>query len=202
MTPNRLPEPLHLSRFVAVLRRIERNVVLDMARQLLDADLPVVEVTMDSSDALPTIGALRELGCVVGAGTVRNEHQARAAVDAGARFLVSPVFDPAVFDASQVSAVPYIPGCFSPTDIARALEAGALGVKLFPAGGLGPRVIRSLRGPFPEIGIVATGAIPVEDAASYVQAGVDQVGIGLAPSSLTHTIETLTADLNRSVPPD
>lgn len=201
MTSERLPDPLRGQPFVAVLRRLEVDAAIDIARRLVEADLRVIEVTMDSNHAITIIKALQDLDCIVGAGTVRNPDHVISATGAGARFLVSPVFDREVLAASRSHAVTYIPGCFTPTEIARAEEAGVQAVKLFPASSHGPESIKSLRGPFPNIGIVVTGGISADQAEAYWKAGADQVGIGVKAESLTSTIEGVTATLHHLEPP-
>ena len=201
MISERLPDPLRGQPFVAVLRRLEVDAAIDVARRLVEADLRVIEVTMDSDHAITIIEALQEFDCIVGAGTVRNPDHAMSATRAGARFLVSPVFDLEVLAASRSQAVPYLPGCFTPTEIARAVEAGVQAVKVFPASSHGPESIKSLRGPFPDIGIVVTGGISADQGEAYWKAGADQVGIGLKVESLTSAIESITATLNRLASP-
>ncbi len=103
---------------------------------------------------------------------------ARRAVDAGARFLVSPHTDLAVVAWAVEHGIPVIPGAATPTEIVTAWDAGATAVKLFPASTLGPAFVREMRGPLPDIPFVATGGITLESAAALFAAGVTAIGIG------------------------
>ena len=112
---------------------------------------------------------------VVGAGTVLTADDAKASVDAGAEFLVSPVLDRALVASSSV---PFYPGTLTPTEIHAAGQAGAPLVKVFPAGGLGPGYLRDIRGPLPAARVMPTGGIKIEDVADWLLAGAVAVGLG------------------------
>jgi len=101
-------------------------------------------------------------------------------IDAGAKFVVSPVFRPAVIEACHQRDVPACPGCFSPTEILAAWELGADIVKVFPATSLGPGYIKDLRGPFPAIKVMPTGGVSRENAADWIRAGAVAIGVGSA----------------------
>jgi 2-dehydro-3-deoxyphosphogluconate aldolase/(4S)-4-hydroxy-2-oxoglutarate aldolase len=109
---------------------------------------------------------------VIGAGTVLTDDDAKAAVDAGAAFLVSPV------SGLGPQPVPLYPGAFSPTEVYAAQLSGAPIVKLFPAGGLGPGYLKDLRGPLPGVRIMPTGGIGLDDIAKWLAAGAVAVGLG------------------------
>lgn len=115
-------------------------------------------------------------GLVVGAGTVLTPEEARAAVDAGARFLVSPVVDEGVIQEATRLGVAMIPGCSTPTEMLRAHRAGAPLQKLFPAPGTGPAWVAQTLGPLPFLRIVPTSGVTLENAAAYLKAGAFAVG--------------------------
>jgi len=111
----------------------------------------------------------------IGAGTVLTADDVKASVDAGAAFLVSPVLDA---ELVRTSPVPFYPGTATPTEHYQAHLAGAPLVKLFPASGLGPDYLRNLRGPLPQVNIMPTGGIKIEDIADWLMAGAKAVGMG------------------------
>ncbi|MBM4109631.1 MAG: bifunctional 4-hydroxy-2-oxoglutarate aldolase/2-dehydro-3-deoxy-phosphogluconate aldolase [Phycisphaerae bacterium] len=115
-------------------------------------------------------------GLVVGAGTVLTPDEARAAVDAGASFLVSPVVDEAVIAEAGRLGVAMIPGCATPTEMLRAHRAGAPLQKLFPAPGTGPAWVAQTLGPLPFLRIVPTSGVTLENAGAYLKAGAFALG--------------------------
>ncbi len=161
---------------------VVRGLTADRARPLVDAlsvgGINSLEVTMESGGAVAAILAIADSGAVVGAGTVMTVEEARAAVDAGATFLVSPHFDPYLVEWALETGVTHLPGILTPTEAASALSMGVTTVKLFPAGPGGPELIRALRGPFPELRIVPTGGITSGNAAEFIAAGATAVGVG------------------------
>jgi 2-dehydro-3-deoxyphosphogluconate aldolase/(4S)-4-hydroxy-2-oxoglutarate aldolase len=142
-----------------------------------------LEVTMTVPGA---VGLIRELaralpdGFLLGAGTVTDAATASAVIDAGASFVVSPVFKPEVVAACHARDVAVMPGCFSPTEILAAYESGADIVKLFPATALGPQFIKDVRGPLPQVKLMPTGGVTLENAGDWIRAGAVAVGIGSA----------------------
>lgn len=114
----------------------------------------------------------------VGAGTVLTIDAARRAVDAGAAFLVAPHVDPEVVAWTAGRGIPMFPGAATPTEVLAAWRAGAAGVKVFPASVVGPAFVRELRGPLPDIPLLPTGGVTVDNAAAYIEAGAAAVGIG------------------------
>lgn len=141
-----------------------------LAEALSGGGLPCVEVTLRTAAALDAIRLLaREPSLLVGAGTVLSAPQARAAIDAGARFVVSPGFSAGVLRACRAAGVPALPGVATPTDLIRALDAGLDTVKLFPAATLGgPAAARVLAGPFPAVRLVPTGGVTAAGLRGYL----------------------------------
>ena len=113
---------------------------------------------------------------MVGAGTVLGVDQAKAAVEAGARFLVSPVVDPAVIETARSLDVAVMPGTHTPTEMLAAHRAGAPLQKLFPAPGIGPAYVKACLGPMPFLRIVPTSGVDESNAAAYLEAGAFAVG--------------------------
>jgi 2-dehydro-3-deoxyphosphogluconate aldolase / (4S)-4-hydroxy-2-oxoglutarate aldolase len=175
------------TRLIAILRRIEPQArLLELVMSLADDGVRVFEVTFDALSAADDLVAVREQldpvagDAVVGAGTIRTLEALDRAVDAGAAFVVGPDLEPAVVDRALERGVPVIPGAYSPTEIAQAWDRGATFVKLFPASSLGPTHVRELRGPFPDIELIATGGIDAASARAFLDAGCVAVGVGSA----------------------
>jgi len=165
------------SRAVAILRWTEADVLLPAMRAAVRGGFRIVEFTLGSPGALDAIEAMAgEPELLVGAGTVLTPRQARDAVAAGARFLVSPVVDERVVESAlALGAVP-IPGGATATELHRARAAGAPMQKLFPAPPNGPEFVRALLGPLPELRIVPTSGVDGGNAAAFLAAGAHAVG--------------------------
>jgi len=174
--------PLLESGVIAVVRAPEAARLRAVARALAAGGVGAVEITLTTPGAIATIADLardNELGgCVVGAGTVLDEAAARAVIDAGARFVVSPTLDHAVLRACRERAVPCMPGAFTPTEILEAWRAGASLVKLFPAASLGLDFIRDVLTPLPFLRLVPSGGVTLENAAEWIRAGAAAVSVG------------------------
>ncbi len=160
---------------------ILRTTIADAAKPAMEAALrggfEVIEFTLTTPGALDLIGEFsRRPGIVVGAGTVLTSDDARLAVEAGARFLVSPVVDETVIDAAKTLGVAMMPGTHTPTEMLRAHRAGAQLQKLFPAPGIGAPYVKACLGPMPFLRIVPTSGVNDSNAATYLQAGAFAVG--------------------------
>jgi 2-dehydro-3-deoxyphosphogluconate aldolase/(4S)-4-hydroxy-2-oxoglutarate aldolase len=117
---------------------------------------------------------------LLGAGTVVDAATARAAIAAGAQFIVGPVFRPEVIAEAHAHEVPVMPGCFTPTEILSAWDAGADVVKVFPATALGPGYLKDVRAPLPHVKLMPTGGVTVDNAGDWIAAGAVAVGVGSA----------------------
>ena len=174
--------PLLESGVIAVVRAPETARLRAVARALAAGGVGAVEITLTTPGAIALIADLARdddlSGCVVGAGTVLDEAAARAVIDAGARFVVSPTLDQAVIRACRERAVPCMPGAFTPTEILEAWRAGASLVKLFPAASLGPSFIRDVLAPLPFLRLVPSGGVTLENAAEWIRAGAAAVSVG------------------------
>lgn len=154
-----------------------------IGESLAEGGVRALEVTLNSRSALEAIAMLREaLGpeVLVGTGTVRTPADVDAAIGAGARFLVSPNFDPPSVARSRAAGVVHLPGVFTASEAQAAYAAGCTLVKLFPADALGPAYLRALRAPLDDIGFVPTGGIEAGNVAEYVRAGAVAFGVGSA----------------------
>jgi 2-dehydro-3-deoxyphosphogluconate aldolase/(4S)-4-hydroxy-2-oxoglutarate aldolase len=142
----------------------------DLGDALVAGGIEAIEVTLRTPFALDAIRALADRpGLIVGAGTVLDVDMVGAAVDAGARFIVSPGFDEEVVAASHARGIPIIPGVATATEIQAARRAGCHVLKVFPAGPLGgPGMLRALAAPFSGVRFVPTGGITLADVGDYV----------------------------------
>ena len=173
-------------RLIAVLRRIEpRERLLDLVVSLADDGVRVFEITFDAPSAGDDLTAVRKRlatsgveDAVVGAGTILDMDRLEDAVRCAAAFTVGPTLDLAIVERAVELGVLVIPGAYSPTEIALAWSAGATFVKVFPASSLGPRHVRELRGPLPQIELIATGGVDATNAAAFLAAGCVAVGVG------------------------
>lgn len=173
---------LEASGVIAVVRLTDARAGAAVARALAAGGVTHIEVTMTVPNAVGLIAELsRDLGSVtIGAGTVTNAATADAVIDAGARFVVGPVFRPAVIAACHARDVVAIPGCFTPTEILSAWELGADLIKVFPATSLGPGFLKDVRAPLPQVRLVPTGGVTRENAGDWIRAGAVAIGVGTA----------------------
>ena len=168
---------------VAVIRLQDKAAIREVAQALTAGGVRAIEVTMTVPDAVDTIGHLSATlpdECIVGAGTVMDSETAHRVMDAGAAFVVSPVFRPDIVSACRKGGVAVMPGCFSPTEIHAAWDAGADIVKVFPAGVLGATSFSDLRGPMPGLRLMSTGGVTLENAGTRIRAGAVALGVGTA----------------------
>ena len=168
---------------VAVVRLNDARVGLDVANALAAGGVTAIEVTMTVPNAVALIeelSAALPAGVLVGAGTVVDAATARAVIHAGARFVVGPVFRPEVITECHRHDVPAMPGCFSPSEILGAWDAGADVVKVFPATALGPSFFKDIRGPLPHVKLMPTGGVTRENAGDWIRAGAVAIGVGTA----------------------
>ena len=174
---------------VAVVRSSDPKPLIELARALVGAGLKAVEITLTVPKALTVIEWIAdELGDTVllGAGTVLDAETARAALLAGANFVVSPVLDTAMIELCRRYDKLIIPGCMTPTEALTAWKAGADIVKVFPSDSVGPAFFRAMRGPLPQIRLMPTGGVTVATGEEYLRAGAVALGVG---STLIHPAE-------------
>jgi len=181
-------------RIVAVLRRVpDVDAVVDA---LVAGGIEIVEVTLDSADALDAIARLRGRGDVsVLAGTVRTEDEAVEAVEAGAEACVGPAFVPGVVERCRELGVPAIPGALTPSEVEAAWRAGAAMVKLFPASLGGPDYVREVLAPLRDVPLIVSGGVTARNAKEFLAAGAVAVGVG---SSLAKAVD-VSAEARRLV---
>jgi 2-dehydro-3-deoxyphosphogluconate aldolase/(4S)-4-hydroxy-2-oxoglutarate aldolase len=166
---------------VAVIRLKDPGKLRGVVDALVEGGVRALEVTMTVPGAVDLIRAIKPTlpdGFLLGAGTVTDAATAARVIDAGASFVVSPVFRRDVLTEAHRHDVAALPGCFTPTEILDAWEAGADIVKVFPATALGPTFFKDVRGPLPHVKLMPTGGVTIENAGTWIQAGAVAVGIG------------------------
>jgi 2-dehydro-3-deoxyphosphogluconate aldolase / (4S)-4-hydroxy-2-oxoglutarate aldolase len=179
-----IPEAIASSGVIAIARGVDAAKVSAIGLALLRGGVSAFELTLNEpeDDALDAIRevATRFAGSdlLLGAGTVLSIASAQRAVDAGARFIVSPHTDPELIAWATKHGIPIFPGAFTATEILDGWRAGATAVKLFPASVAGPTGLREIRGPLPNIPLIPTGGVSAETAGGFIQAGAVAVGVG------------------------
>lgn len=178
-----IPQALVETRLMAILRASDAWTVEPIAHALATSGVRCLEVTLTGTSALEVVRALRAAlpaEVLVGAGSVLTGDQARAALDAGAEFLVSPAIDPEVIELAVQAGVGVYPGAWTATEVLQAWRLGATAVKVFPCSSGGPQHLSQLAAPLPHIPLVAVGGVTPANAADYLAAGAVAVGIGSA----------------------
>lgn len=174
---------------IAIIRRRLPSDLPAVVRSLWSGGVSAVEITWPTPGCAGAVRNLRDEvdaqadaspGRRVGVGTIKSLDEAKAAINAGAQFLVTPTLDVGVIAFAADQNVPIFPGAFTPTEVLTAWESGATAIKLFPAGALGVSYLRQIRGPLREVPVVPTGGIRLEDLSSWFEAGAVAVGVGSA----------------------
>ena len=171
------------SGIVAVVRAATGKPLVKVARALAQGGVTAIEVTFTVPGAIDVIRQVnQELGdsIVLGAGTVLDPETARAAILAGAEYIVAPTLNHDVIRLCRRYDKAVMPGAFTPTEVLSAWESGADIVKLFPADSGGPAYLKALRGPLPHIRLMPTGGVDLSTAESFLKAGACCLGVGSA----------------------
>lgn len=194
--------PSHLDRvldscIVAVIRAESGDLLVDVAEALLAGGVDVMEVTFTVPKAVQVLEKVTEkLGkrVLLGAGTVLDPETCRAALLAGAEFIVSPAVNVQVIEMCKRYSKPIMPGAFTPTEVVTAWQAGADIVKIFPSEITGPKYLKALHGPLPHIRLMPTGGVNLETATDFLKAGACALGVG---SSLVDPKVVAAGDLKK-----
>jgi len=168
---------------VAIVRVRRPELTLPLAKALVAGGIRAVELTMSIPNALEAVRTIdRELGdkILLGVGTVIDDDTCRAAIDAGAKYVISPITRPSLVAAAHALDRPVMLGAYTPTEAQAAHEAGSDFVKIFPADTLGPSYIKSLLAPLPHLRIVPTGGVNLDTMEAYLAAGSAALGTGSA----------------------
>ncbi|MEJ7838860.1 MAG: bifunctional 4-hydroxy-2-oxoglutarate aldolase/2-dehydro-3-deoxy-phosphogluconate aldolase, partial [Thermomicrobiales bacterium] len=166
---------------VAIVRLDNYASANDIVSALITGGVDAVEFTYTNPAAGAAIASVRAAfptQIAVGAGTVLDPETARAAILLGAQFIVTPTFNRATVELCTRYAVASVIGAFTPTEILNAWQAGATYVKVFPASSVGPRYLKDVLGPLPQIRLIPTGGVTVENAGDFIRAGASGIAAG------------------------
>lgn len=201
---------IEAERLIAIVRLSDSGAAAAAVGALVAGGVGVCEISLVTPGALNAIAAAASAEALVGAGTVTSVELAEAAVAAGAAYLVGPTLDHDVAAWAAERDLFYLPGAFSPTELAAAARVAPL-VKLFPAGRLGPAYVRDVLAPFPQLRLVPTGGIDTGNAAEFLTAGAVAVAVGSSlvndasardPARLAQLARALRAALPNSTKED
>jgi 2-dehydro-3-deoxyphosphogluconate aldolase/(4S)-4-hydroxy-2-oxoglutarate aldolase len=177
---------------IAIVRTKDSAQLVEIAEAIHAGGIDVIEFTMTTPNALQTISQVAEKcgdEVLLGAGTVLDPETGRAAILAGARFLVSPMLNLELIEMCNRYSLVAVPGALTPTEILTAWQAGAGLVKIFPATPLGPGYIKDLLAPLPQLKLVPTGGVNLENTGDYIRAGAAAVAVGSNLVSKKYTDE-------------
>jgi 2-dehydro-3-deoxyphosphogluconate aldolase / (4S)-4-hydroxy-2-oxoglutarate aldolase len=177
-----LLDMLREDRVLSVVRADRIPDAAELCHALVRGGIRIVELTFTTLDVLSHVrraaATANSTGAVVGVGTVMTAADARAAIDAGAQFLVTPGLRPDVAEEAVTRGVPVFLGAFTPSEVAQAVDLGSTAVKIFPAGQLGPKYLKDLHGPYPDVPLLPSGGISEGNARSFLDAGALAVCAG------------------------
>ena len=168
---------------VAIIRLPDPRKIIKVAEAIYKGGVSGIEITMTVPNAISVIhNASKEIGGYmnVGIGTVLDSETAQKAIDAGAKYVVSPVFKKEIMEVAHNNGIPAIPGAFTPTEIQAAYEFGADIVKVFPADVVGMAFFKAVLAPLPHLKLMPTGGVTLANAGDWLKAGACAVGIGTA----------------------
>ncbi len=174
---------LEKSGVIAVVRAKDYKSTIEYCEALIEGGITGLEITFTIPSAQEIIKELSEKykdkkDIIIGAGTVLDSTTARIAIMAGAKYIVSPSFNLETCQVCNLYQIPYLPGCFTMTEITTALNAGVDIVKVFPGNACSPSVIKSFKGPLPYLNIMVTGGVNIDNMEEWFRNGVTCVGIG------------------------
>ncbi len=187
---------------IPVVRARSADEAMQAVEAIRAGGIPILEITLTVPGAVQVIADLtKRLGddALIGAGTVLDADSARACVDAGARFVVSPALDIPTIEACRKLDVPVFPGALTPTEILTAWRAGATAVKVFPAGSVGGAAyLKSVKAPLPQVELIPTGGVSLKTAADFIAAGAMALGVGAdlvsgSPTEITEKAQQYVA---------
>jgi 2-dehydro-3-deoxyphosphogluconate aldolase/(4S)-4-hydroxy-2-oxoglutarate aldolase len=179
MTRASLLDQLLATKIIAIIRLSESEPIFELANALHRGGVKAIEVTMGTPNALEQINKLSQIeGVIPGVGSVIDAKTAKAAIEAGAQFVVTPVSKPDIIKMTHQHDKPIFSGAMTPSEILQAYEWGADVVKLFPAANFGLSYLKAVKAPIPHIPIMPTGGITVENATEWIANGAVCLGIG------------------------
>jgi len=184
---HQLLQKIEAAGVVAIVRADSAVSLVDVCQALRDGGVTACEITMTTPGALEAISAAAKQiggpagsGCLIGVGSVLDADTCKRAIDAGAEFVVSPVFKPEVIQAAHAADKPVFAGAFTPTEILAAFEAGSDVVKVFPANHNGPKFFQDILAPMPHLKLTPTGGVDLTTVDAWFTAGAVCLGVGSA----------------------
>ena len=181
MDKREMMELIQKTGVIAIMRAKSSDQLLAAADAIKAGGVQVIEVTMTTPGALDVIRQATErygADVLFGVGSVLDPESARAAILAGAQFVVSPTLNLKTIELCHRYAIPVVPGAYTPTEILTAWEAGADMVKVFPASVGGPAYFKAVKAPLPQVKLVPVGGVSLDNTADFIHAGADAVGVG------------------------
>lgn len=166
---------------LAIMRNVPLEITLDYAKAIIDGGISFFEVALNSPNALEQISMLKKAygdRAYIGAGTAITVERAKAAVEAGAQFLLAPSTDSDVLEYCKCNNIPILPGALTPSDVTTCLRYGFEVIKLFPAGDMPKGYIKSLKGPLDNTDYVAIGGVNKDNLTEFFKQGYIGVGLG------------------------
>jgi 2-dehydro-3-deoxyphosphogluconate aldolase/(4S)-4-hydroxy-2-oxoglutarate aldolase len=167
---------------VPIVRAPSADDALHAAEAIIEGGIGIAEITMTVPNAIRVMERVAEKfgdKVLLGAGTILDPESCRAALLAGAEFIVTPCLNPQVIEVARRYSKPCFPGALTPTEVVSAWQSGADMVKIFPCGPVGgPSYIRALKGPFPQIDFIPTGGVNLETTPEFIKAGAAAVAVG------------------------
>ncbi len=174
-------EIISTNKLVAIVRLDDLSIAKALSNALIEGGIRAIEFTLTNNDAVDTIAEIRQVAgdhVAIGAGSVITAEQVWAVAEAGAQFVVSPVWKREVSSACRELDLPFMPGAFTPSEILHAWEWGASVVKVFPANHLGRRYIKDVLAPLPHLRLMPTGGVNAENMREFLDNGAFALGVG------------------------
>ena len=184
-------------KIISIIRGYDTKDTLEIVEQLYKAGIRLVEVTLNSPNALESIKSLNEIyngEMFIGAGTVLNADCCQKAINIGAKFIVSPDTNLEVISCTKKNNIISIPGALTPSEITYAVNAGADIVKVFPISEMGPGYIKDILAPLNEADLLPTGGINLENIKQYIDVGA--IGVGVSSAIVKSNLEINRTTLN------
>ena len=175
-------EAIKKEKLISVIRYKDQEKIKKIVDSIVAGGINLIEITMTVQNAIDIIKKLaikyKDSNVIIGAGTVVESQIAQDAIDAGAMFIVSPVLNKDIIKICNEHNILVVPGIATPTEAYEALKSGAAVLKLFPSNAFDPSIIKTYKGPFPNIKLMPTGGINLDNINEWIDNGAIAVGIG------------------------
>lgn len=172
---------LHDNYLIAIVRGDNNDQVIKFIDQIIEGGIKSIEITYtvpNASEIIQKASVKYDKNILIGAGTVLDSTTARIAIESGAKFIVSPHLDIEISKLCNTYSIPYLPGCNNASEIITALKYGSDLIKLFPGEHLGPKFIKDIKGPIPNVELMPSGGVNLQNITDWIQQGSFAIGIG------------------------